>query len=407
MSEKRLMGRIVNKHDVEANWLKATNFIPMQGETIIYDIDDNHDYERIKIGDGVKNVSALPFQQKGSVVVSDTPPEDTKQLWVDTTDSSTTSSSSSSNAGANKYGKAIFFGDSLSVGSNNNDYSFVDVLAESGLFESVQKCAYGGATIGPYSPYGDDVNDHCLVNQITRYSEDIKRADIIFLEYGANDRNAIVENGVWLGYASDSENETTMCGYTRKALKAIRSLNKKARLIWLSNDRWHGEYVSNKVFTDEDFLICLEASIYRILPEYNCGSIDITEGFDYFQYVTNDDIHPTTEGHKMIAQNVIANMFKNVKRTHPVRKVTFTSSSDGTKVTSDVEPWLLIEMVKLDIDLIGYWYIPEANATMCLRPVSVNNTEVLFHCMGWDGSTPVAMYVDCKDTGITSMMKWL
>lgn len=306
-----------------------------------------------------------------------------------------------------KYGKAIFFGDSLSVGTNNNDYSYVDILAESGLFESVQKCAYGGATVGPYSPYGDDVNDHCLINQITRYSEDIKRADIIFLEYGANDRNALIENGTWLGYASDSENDTTMCGYTRKALKAIRSLNKKARLIWLSNDRWHGEYVSSEVFTDEDYLICLEGSLYKILPEYNCSSIDLTEGFDYFQYVTSDGIHPTTEGHRMIAQNVVANMFKNVKRTHPIRKVTFTSSSDGTSIMADIEPWLLIEMAKIGIDLFGLWYIPEANSTMRLSPVAVNDSNILFHCMGWDGSAPVAIYIDCKDTGITSMLKWL
>ena len=61
MSEKRFNGRIVNKHDIEANWLKATNFIPMQGEAIVYDVDENHNHERIKIGDGITNVNDLPF----------------------------------------------------------------------------------------------------------------------------------------------------------------------------------------------------------------------------------------------------------------------------------------------------------------------------------------------------------
>jgi hypothetical protein len=28
---------------------------------IIYDIDSTYDYERMKIGDGIKNVNALPF----------------------------------------------------------------------------------------------------------------------------------------------------------------------------------------------------------------------------------------------------------------------------------------------------------------------------------------------------------
>lgn len=61
MAEKTLNARIVHKHDTEENWLKAVNFIPKQGEMIIYDIDDDYDYERIKIGDGTTLVSSLPF----------------------------------------------------------------------------------------------------------------------------------------------------------------------------------------------------------------------------------------------------------------------------------------------------------------------------------------------------------
>lgn len=62
MAEKNLNNiRIVNKHDTEANWLKATGFTPKQGEIIVYDIDSTHSYERIKIGDGSKNINALPF----------------------------------------------------------------------------------------------------------------------------------------------------------------------------------------------------------------------------------------------------------------------------------------------------------------------------------------------------------
>lgn len=61
MAEKILNSRIINKHDTEANWLKATGFTPKQGEIIVYDIDENYNYERIKIGDGVQNVNALPF----------------------------------------------------------------------------------------------------------------------------------------------------------------------------------------------------------------------------------------------------------------------------------------------------------------------------------------------------------
>ena len=61
MAEKTLNTRIINKHDIEANWLKATGFTPKQGEIIVYDKDSTHNYERIKIGDGSTLVSALPF----------------------------------------------------------------------------------------------------------------------------------------------------------------------------------------------------------------------------------------------------------------------------------------------------------------------------------------------------------
>lgn len=61
VSEKIFNTRIIHKHDTEANWKKATNFIPKQGELIVYDIDENYDYERIKIGDGVKTVTNLKF----------------------------------------------------------------------------------------------------------------------------------------------------------------------------------------------------------------------------------------------------------------------------------------------------------------------------------------------------------
>ena len=59
--EKEISGRIVLKHDLEENWLKATTFIPKQGEIIIYDIDENYNYERLKIGNGTDIVSVLPF----------------------------------------------------------------------------------------------------------------------------------------------------------------------------------------------------------------------------------------------------------------------------------------------------------------------------------------------------------
>lgn len=53
--------RAQQKHDIEANWLKAENFIPLAGEIIYYDADENYTFTRTKVGNGVTNINNLPF----------------------------------------------------------------------------------------------------------------------------------------------------------------------------------------------------------------------------------------------------------------------------------------------------------------------------------------------------------
>ena len=56
MSDKILNTRIKQKIDTKANWDKAVNFVPLKGEIIVYS-----DLNKIKVGDGAKKVSELPF----------------------------------------------------------------------------------------------------------------------------------------------------------------------------------------------------------------------------------------------------------------------------------------------------------------------------------------------------------
>lgn len=57
--------RIQIKHDLEENWQKAVNFIPLAGELIIYDgiIEDGKYIKmpKFKLGDGITKVNDLPF----------------------------------------------------------------------------------------------------------------------------------------------------------------------------------------------------------------------------------------------------------------------------------------------------------------------------------------------------------
>ena len=61
MAEKILNARTQQKHDIEANWDKATNFIPKAGEIIVYDEDAAHSHPRMKIGDGTSYLADLEF----------------------------------------------------------------------------------------------------------------------------------------------------------------------------------------------------------------------------------------------------------------------------------------------------------------------------------------------------------
>ena len=87
--EKNMNTRIQHKHDTEANWNKALNFIPKIGEIIIYDIDENYNYSRFKIGDGIRTINNLEFSQADLAgyateeYVNNTIPTKTSQLTND------------------------------------------------------------------------------------------------------------------------------------------------------------------------------------------------------------------------------------------------------------------------------------------------------------------------------------
>lgn len=53
---KTVKTRIQNKIDTSVNWAKATTFVPLKGEIVIYS-----DLNQIKIGDGINKINDLPF----------------------------------------------------------------------------------------------------------------------------------------------------------------------------------------------------------------------------------------------------------------------------------------------------------------------------------------------------------
>lgn len=53
--------RISQLHNTEEEWLKFNTFIPLAGEFVIYDPDNTYTYARIKVGDGSRTLTELPF----------------------------------------------------------------------------------------------------------------------------------------------------------------------------------------------------------------------------------------------------------------------------------------------------------------------------------------------------------
>ena len=79
MSNKVFKTRIIQKHKKESEW-RQTDFIPFNGEFIIYDEDENNAAKRIKIGDGITDVNNLPFLQTNATATS----EAIEEMVIDT-----------------------------------------------------------------------------------------------------------------------------------------------------------------------------------------------------------------------------------------------------------------------------------------------------------------------------------
>ena len=94
---QNLKARIVNKHGSARQWFESVDFIPLNGETIVYepgyDPVDGRTYTtaRTKIGDGIHTIQELHFTNKYQAIV--TPTTTKVELLTHSDDSSYTPAS--------------------------------------------------------------------------------------------------------------------------------------------------------------------------------------------------------------------------------------------------------------------------------------------------------------------------
>ena len=169
-TEKNVNARVVFKHDTEANWKLAINFIPKAGELIIYDKDSSHSYDRFKIGDGITKVNDLPFGiTPDPLTVSETPTTDEYVTGVGTAGEyhkwKVSKNIVNSAIAARTDNGNLHVPDTPGDNHSATSKTYVDNLAASSRHEAYLE--WGGRDLtGTFSPFDAALNDDLRGNKL-------------------------------------------------------------------------------------------------------------------------------------------------------------------------------------------------------------------------------------------------
>lgn len=272
-----------------------------------------------------------------------------------------------------EYGNLVVFGDSLGAGANNNNYSFVDILNESGKFKSVSKHCVSGSTIGPYTT-DVSISNLCLINQIENYITNIQTADIIMLEYGYNDIQCLKNSKIQTGTIYDTADKTTLCGYTKKALNRIKEINPNATIIWISLNFDNFEFIKEKMNVElACYSLIFESTVLRIASTYLSSIITPINGM-IDEYISSDNTHPNTDGHKYIANQILNNLFT----PHKFNKLSCNifCSITNNNPTLEIGFKLMTDLLMADIDVTVLMNF--GNGYISMKPGQIDEYSIVF-----------------------------
>lgn len=301
-------------------------------------------------------------------------------------------------ASKQKYGKLVVFGDSVGEGVNNDNYSYVDMLRESGLFSSVVKACVGGATVGPYQLI-DSAFAYDLCSQIERYASDIQDADIILLEYGANDVNAVTAGNIQMGTAfDDMTTTTTVCGWVQRAIEYIRGFNPSAKIHWVNVMPTDWDYVNRGADTDsaDNGMLFMATALRKCAL---AGMYIIQAPFSYIQYLSSDNLHPNTAGHKHITALILNGLFGNNYVFPHERVATLVGSpADLSTLSANAKHKNLKNLIEAGVktravirfEFDGSTTMMEAQLATC------NDYQVSFSVTNYNGTDPYPVFAEAK-----------
>lgn len=275
--------------------------------------------------------------------------------------------------------KVVFLGDSIGYGEGNNGHSFVDIIRERGICSSVIKECHSSATVGPYEPWEQAEGYDCIA-MIQAQSTNIANADIVFIEYGGNDSYVLGTGQITLGTSVDASTVTSICGYARKAIENIRTINSTVEIVWLFpfiDDYSLGVIAS---YVNRDYRIAVTKAIINV-----CSSLDVTYFGLYSNlnptkngaHIINDAAgHPSEAGHEVIADTVIWGYPYMSSPYRPLK--TITMASDGTYDGAFASLLLLINQ-RVDVEA--------RYGGMIFRVKKFDSSSIVFSAVTASGTT--------------------
>lgn len=177
--------------------------------------------------------------------------------------------------------KVCFFGDSIGYGYNNNGYSFVDILNERGFFASVHKNCVSGSTTTTWAA------------RLQESADEVAEADIVYAEYESNDI---------VGLKAGTLTTAALVSTVRNCTSAIRNANPTCTIVWLPLTIQH---LSKVAGADLSYYQSWANAIYPVFAELGINMLPIYDILISPGHVINNDVHPNTIGHGLIADFIM------------------------------------------------------------------------------------------------------
>lgn len=259
------------------------------------------------------------------------------------------------------YGNAIFIGDSICLGYNNNNISFVDVLSKRNLFSSVSKIAAIGLSTSTFPTYAAEIPTATW-----------ETANIVFLCIESDD--AVSEREI--GAIADTT-ASTVSGSVSVINNYIRNLNPTCTIVWLTftktNWRRYESFVA-QAWLKKWALIAMQkahALGMREIPFYDILNDDL---------LAADKRHPNLAGHTLIANLIQQNPYGDCDPVLIWPEIEPTVLFDGTatiRTGSDGKNYTVLSNVT-DTMSVGDKYRVTWNGTtsvLTAKTVTVDNSS--------------------------------